>query len=195
MKQNRRKSRRRKTNKLSTTMVVSKDGNHNRKITNITLLDFEISCLQQDAPVVNKNDPLFKGPADDNVTEKKYISANISKSNRNQLTVPGIYRGDTSRTRKLTDNVERDNCTEHWDIGALIRQYINNDNHRRDTRTRMLFEGGVSLELPKCFTEHEREILVRKRQERRDAVHVYDAAQVKDLLCSYLRLKHLGYFS
>lgn len=101
---------------------------------------------------------------------------------------------NSTRRRKTTSAVERDNNMKGWNINTVAINNIETVDHYRDTQTIYLYGSEIVLELPKKFTENDRLILSKIRNERRNAVHIYDAEVLKDLLWNSLSMKQASFF-
>ena len=95
-----------------------------------------------------------------------------------------------------TEDWNLQNDTEDWNLSTLINQY-NQDAaiHYEKSKTKMVFVGNVTLQLPKHCTVKEEEMLPKIMFARRNGIQIYDTDNLKSLLTAYISIKNVVFFN
>ena len=96
--------------------------------------------------------------------------------------------------KKLTEGA-LENSFMSMNLGDLSLFTITKEKEQsQDPITNVILGSEVPLELPDTFTEHDRMVITRTRNTRRNAIHVEDGKKLKSVLNTYLTSKNLNGF-
>ena len=99
---------------------------------------------------------------------------------------------ELTRERKAIegDIIEECNDVNKWNMDRIITKYKHSRSERKVNGNNLMFGAENVLQLPENFSEMDKIVLLRIRNMRRHAVHIYDVEKFKETFGMFLSLIH-----